>query len=126
MAQGLKILAQPRKFRLYEIELISNHTLRLLPMWVEDGEPVPGETWTDFFSKDAENFFIPNDEEFMKLLDPNTLVQYETAEQKSARLEKEKKRIAEEQRIAEKKQQEEIRIAKEKKGVQGKKHIAVP
>lgn len=95
-------------------------------MWVEDGEPVPGETWTDFFSKDAENFFIPNDEEFMKLLDPNTLVQYETAEQKSARLEKEKKRIAEEQRIAEKKQQEEIRIAKEKKGVQGKKHTAVP
>lgn len=118
VAQGLKILAQQGKFRLYEIELISNHTLRLLPMWVEDGEPVPGETWTDFFSKDAENFFIPNDEEFMKLLDPNTLVQYETAEQKSARLEEEKKRIAEEQRIAEEKRQEEIRIAEEKKKAQ--------
>ena len=118
VAQGLKILAQQGKFRLYEIELISNHTLRLLPMWVEDGEPVPGETWTDFFSKDAENFFIPNDEEFMKLLDPNTLVQYETAEQKSARLEEEKIRIAEEQRIAEEKRQEEQRIAEEKKRVQ--------
>lgn len=118
VAQGLKILAQQGKFRLYEIELISNHTLRLLPMWVEDGEPVPGETWTDFFSKDAENFFIPNDEEFMKLLDPNTLVQYETAEQKSARLEEEKKRIAEEQRIAKEKRQEEIRIAEEKKKAQ--------
>jgi len=118
VAQGLKILAQQGKFRLYEIELISNHTLRLLSMWVEGGEPVPGETWTDFFSKDAENFFIPNEEEFMKLLDPNTLVQYETAEQKSARQEEEKKRIAEKQRIAEEKRQEEIRIAEEKKRAQ--------
>lgn len=119
VAQGLKILAQQGGARLYEIQFISNHTLRLLPMWVEDEEIVPGETWTDFFSKDAENFFIPTDAEFMKLLDPNSLVQYETAEQKSARLAEEKRleeeRIADEKRMAEEKRQEEIRLAEEKK-----------
>jgi len=77
VADILKIIAQQGGYRLYLISFISNHTLRLIPMWVENDELIAGETPVDFFSKDAENLFVPDVEEFMKLLDPNTLIKYE-------------------------------------------------
>lgn len=114
VADALKILAQQAGMRVYITSFISNHTLRLWPVYLGNDELVADDNWIDFYSKDNENFFIPSIEEMTALSDKNTLTLYETEKQKAARI-AEERRLAEEKRREKERKAEERRIAEEKK-----------
>jgi len=115
---ALKILSGS-DVRVYQIMAISQHTLRLIPAYLDNNDVLQyADDWIDLYSNDAENMYLPSVERLVSLADTNFLRPYESDDQREARLIKEKK-IEEEKRIAEeKKKEEETRIAEEKKRAQ--------
>ncbi len=118
VTNALKILSGS-DIRVYQIMVISQHTLRLIPAYFDNNNTLQyADDWIDLYSNDAENMFLPSVERLVVLADTNFLRPYESDSQREGRLLKEKK-IEEEKRIAEeKKKEEEIRIAEEKRRLQ--------
>lgn len=118
VTNALKILSGS-DIRVYQIMVISQHTLRLIPAYFDNNNTLQyADDWIDLYSNDAENMFLPSVERLVVLADTNFLRPYESDSQREERLLKEKK-IEEEKRIAEeKKKEEEIRIAEEKRRLQ--------